>query len=65
VKSEEALDLPVGNKKNEMICSFGFWYHVDLLVNANVSVKCWHLPTSLHGAKTQKKNINILTAVET
>jgi hypothetical protein len=31
-----------------------------------VSPKRWDLPTSLHGAKTQKKNIiTILTAVKT
>jgi hypothetical protein len=30
-----------------------------------VSPKLWHLPTSLHGAKTQNNNIVILTAVKT
>jgi hypothetical protein len=30
-----------------------------------VSSKCWHLPMSLHGTKTQKKIIFILTAVKT
>jgi hypothetical protein len=30
-----------------------------------VSPKRWHLPTSVHGAKTQKKNIIILTTVKT
>jgi hypothetical protein len=29
-----------------------------------VSPKRWHLPTSLHGEKTQKKNIIIITAVK-
>jgi hypothetical protein len=31
----------------------------------NVSPKRWHLPTSLHDAKTQKNIIVILTAVKT
>jgi hypothetical protein len=39
-------------------------YEKHVSIDANVSEKLFHLPTSLHGSKTQK-NIIILTAVKT
>jgi hypothetical protein len=44
---------------------FWVWYHVDSSVDANILEKHWHLPTSLHGAKTQNNTIIMLTAIET
>jgi hypothetical protein len=51
-----------------------FWHHADLLAYANISEKHtvsisspkrWHLLMSLHGTKTQKIIIIILTTVKT
>jgi hypothetical protein len=35
-----------------------------LLLGFGAMLTCWHVPMSLHGTKTQKKNIIILTAMK-